>query len=74
MHTADAETMAEHKAHITIRFPVELANEIEAFAGPRKRNAFIAAAAEQELLRRKFAAAKSEKIQAQEAAEQLTVN
>jgi hypothetical protein len=66
--------MPEHKPQITIQFPLELANEIAAFAGPRKRNAFIAAAAEQELRRRKLAAMKSKKIQAQEAAEQLSVN
>jgi hypothetical protein len=66
--------MAEHKAQITVRFPAALANEIEAFAGPRKRNAFIAAAAEQELRRKKLAALRSKKIQAQEAAEQLSVN
>jgi hypothetical protein len=66
--------MAEHKAQITIRFPLELANEIEAFAGPRKRNAFIVAAAGRELRRRKVAAVKSAQIQAQEAAERLSVN
>lgn len=66
--------MADRKAQITIRFPLELANEIEACAGPRKRNAFIAAAAEQELRRRKLAAEKSKKIQSQEAAEHLYVN
>jgi hypothetical protein len=66
--------MAEHKPQITIRFPAELANEIASFAGPRNRNAFIASAAEQELRFRKLAAAKSKKLQAQEAAEQLSVN
>jgi hypothetical protein len=66
--------MAENKAQITIRFPAELANEIEASVGPRSRNAFIVDAAEQELRRRKLAAVKSKKIQAQEAAEQLSVN
>jgi hypothetical protein len=66
--------MADRKPQITIRFPLDLANEIAAFAGLRQRKAFIASAAEQELRRRKLAAAKSKKIQAHEAAEQLSVN
>ncbi|MDR3772788.1 MAG: hypothetical protein P4L26_05535 [Terracidiphilus sp.] len=66
--------MAEEKAPIAVRLPVALAREIDALAGPRRRSAFVAAAVEQELRRRKLAARKSAEIQAQEAWERLSLN
>jgi metal-responsive CopG/Arc/MetJ family transcriptional regulator len=48
--------MAAETAHIYVSLPVELKREIDALAGPRGRSAFFAAAAEQELRRRKLAA------------------
>ncbi|MGD0520344.1 MAG: hypothetical protein ABSA48_03725 [Terracidiphilus sp.] len=66
--------MAVEKTHIYIRLPVELKREIDALAGPRKRSAFFAAAAEQELRRRKLTALKSEQREGQEASERLSVN
>ena len=48
--------MAAETTHIYVNLPVELKTEIDALAGPRGRSAFISAAAEQELRRRKLAA------------------
>ena len=64
---------AEHK-----RFPVTLPNDLveqmDTLAGPRNRSAFLAAAVEQELRRRKLAAKKSAEIQAREASERFFLN
>jgi hypothetical protein len=72
--SADREIMAVEKTHLYLNLPVELLREIDALAGPRRRSAFIAAAVEQEIRRRKLAALKSEQLEAQEASERLSVN
>jgi metal-responsive CopG/Arc/MetJ family transcriptional regulator len=66
--------MAVEKTHLYLKLPVELLREIDALAGPRKRSAFIAAAVEQEIRRRRLAALKSEQLEAQDASERLSVN
>jgi hypothetical protein len=53
---ADRKIMVAETTHIYVRLPVELKREIDALGGPRERSAFFAAAAEQELRRRKLAA------------------
>lgn len=72
--TADGENMAEEKKQMAVKFPVELAEEIDALVGPRKRNAFIAQAAEQELRRRKQAAFRSEQFEVHDPSGRIWVN
>jgi metal-responsive CopG/Arc/MetJ family transcriptional regulator len=62
--------MAEEIMYVFVRLPAELKREIDALVGSRKRGAFLAEAVKRELERRRLAAAKSEQIQRQEAAEE----
>jgi metal-responsive CopG/Arc/MetJ family transcriptional regulator len=66
--------MAAERNHVCFRLPAELAKEIDALVGPRKRGAFIRAAAEQEIRRRKLAASRSPELQAREASERRSIN
>jgi metal-responsive CopG/Arc/MetJ family transcriptional regulator len=66
--------MVVEKTPLYLKLPVELLREIDALAGPRKRSAFVAAAVEQEIRRRKLAALKAEQREGQEASERLSVN
>jgi metal-responsive CopG/Arc/MetJ family transcriptional regulator len=66
--------MAEEKKQIAVKFPIELAEEIDALVGPRRRNTFIAEAAEQELRRRKQAAFRSEQFEDHEPSGRIWVN
>jgi metal-responsive CopG/Arc/MetJ family transcriptional regulator len=66
--------MAEEKKQIAVKFPNELAEEIDALVGPRKRNTFIAQAAEQELRRRKQAAFTAEQFEVHEPSGRIWLN
>jgi len=71
---ADGRNMSDGKKRMVLKLPVELAEQIEARAGVRGRDAFIEAVLELEFRRRRIAAQKSLSIQSQEARERLWVN
>jgi hypothetical protein len=58
--------------HFTL--PAELAEQIDALAGPGGRSAYIEAVVELELRRRRLALLKSQRILAAETAERLYLN
>jgi hypothetical protein len=66
--------MAGHKKRMHFTLPAELAEQIDALAGPGGRSAYIEAVLELELRRRRLALLKSQRIQAGETAERLSVN
>jgi hypothetical protein len=71
---ADSVGMGEEKKRIQFLLPAELAEQIDSFAGPGQRSAFIEAVLELEFRRRRLAALKSQQIQAGEAEERRWVN
>jgi len=71
---ADEQTMTAKTKRVYFRLPAQLAKEIDALVGPRKRSAFIVAAAEQEVRRRKLAASRADQLEVREALERLSIN
>jgi|HubBroStandDraft_1064217.scaffolds.fasta_scaffold06376_3 hypothetical protein len=66
--------MADEKKRMYLELPVELAEQIESVAGPRRRNDFIAAVLELEFRRRRLVTEKSQQIQVHEANDRRWVN